>query len=238
MSTVYFRGVSFESLGLIVKRKPVPPASTKVREAVIIPDGATIIDTSTEMRNPIEFPIECTMLQPRNKLRELYALIQEEGALILSDEENKYYYASISIEEPENIILHYHNITFNVVAEPYAYAVSNAERVCSFTTEGDHKVSSITNRGTAYCLPAYRFKAASAGTLSLWLDDARKISVSVSANEVITIDLFHNTVISNGYNVAYKIVGDYSALKLAPGENSIKTINCSELNITLNERWY
>lgn len=235
--TIYFNGKSFDELGLIITKTVVPPVSHKKYKTVSIPDGGVIFE-DTGVLDPIVFPINCTLTEP-GKLREIYSIAAKPGILILPDEPDKYYYGMLTIATPQNIILHWNRITFTMTAEPYAYAVNNPDVVPVPETEGDHKIFRLNNLGTADCEPWYRFKAAAEGELKVWLEDeAKAVKIPVKANDEVSIDVMRNNVKIGASHVEYKIEGDYLALKLKPGQNIIRTRNCSDLIITFNERWY
>lgn len=238
--TAYYNGQSFESLGLIIRKTVVVPASRKKRNTITIPDGPVLFE-DTGMREPVSFPLECTVVEP-NKLRDIYKMCQQEGVLILPDEPDKYYYGMLTVSTPKNIILYYNNITFTMTAEPYAYAVSNPEIVCTLETENDHRKTTVTNHGTADCEPVYRITADAAGVVEMWIDIGsltKSVRINADASEVIVIDVANKTVKNgSGANIAYKVTNDYTKMTIPQGDRTIRIRNARALKITLNERWY
>lgn len=243
MRTAYYNGISFESLGLIIRKAIIPPNSAEKRRTISIPDGPVIIE-NTKVRDPVSFPIECTVVEP-DKLRDIYAMCQKEGTLILPDEPDKYYYGILTVSTPKNIILYYNNITFTMTAEPYAYSIANPEIICNLQTEGDHFKTVVTNSGTAECEPKYRIVADTAGLVEIWIDInglTKSVKINADAGETIIIDVANLTVkteIGNTYtNSAGKVIGDYTKMTIPNGSWTVRIRNAKQLKMTLNERWY
>lgn len=235
MRTVFFNNISFESLGLILRKTPVPPCSQPNYEITSIPDGPVIFE-NTKVREPVKFPIECTLIK-EGKLRDIYAMVQERGKLILPDEPDKYYKALLTVSTPKNIILQYNNIVFNAVCDPYAYSVKNEPEVYELASASWYKHADVTNNGTADCEPVYRLKVP--GSFDIWngsYDYSCKFTLS-GADEVI-IDVQNMIVYnSSGRILLDKMEGNLNDLKLKPGKSQIRITSVTELEITKNERW-
>lgn len=237
--TAYYNGISFESLGLIIRKTVVPGSSVEKRKTISIPDGPVLFE-NTKVREPVTFPVECTVVEP-DKLRDIYAMCQKEGVLILPDEPDKYYYGMLTVSTPKNIILYYNNITFTMTAEPYAYELNNPEIVCILEDEDDHKKTTINNFGTAECEPKYKITAAAAGIVEMWIDVGsltRSFKINAEANEIIYIDVAHLTAKnSNGRNIMDKVIKSFEDMTIPSGRYTIRIRNAKELAITLNARW-
>ncbi|MBO6077228.1 MAG: phage tail family protein [Bacteroidaceae bacterium] len=242
--TASYRGVSFDSLGLMINKTIVPPCGASKRQTISIPDGPVIIE-DTKTRSPIEINIECTLIED-NKLRDIYALVQEEGKLTIPDEPGKYYYGILTISTPKNIILYYNRITFKMIAEPYAYADDehNPEILCTLTPINWYKYSVVTNTGTAPAEPVYRVTAENNATnFDLWTEhNGSKVAgcrFEINGGETYIIDVRNHIVYDgNDHIVLNKTVEDFSKVVLLPGENSICVSNALILKVTKNERWY
>lgn len=242
MRTVYYNGKSFESLGLIIRKAIVPPNSAEKRRTISIPDGPVIIE-NTKVRDPVSFQIECTVVEP-GKLRDIYAMCQKEGILILPDEPDKYYYGILTVSTPKNIILYYNNITFTMTAEPYAYAVNNPEIICSLQDGASwYKYTNVSNAGTAECEPVYRVTTPGGGSFDIWIQVNGKKTfgcrINVDEEDTIRIDV-QNKIILNSHDqiITHKAVEDFTKLVLPPGDSTICISNCTQLKLVKNERWY
>ena len=243
--TASYRGVSFDSLGLMINKTIVPPCGASKRQTISIPDGPVIIE-DTKTRNPIEINIECTLIED-NKLRDIYALVQEEGKLTIPDEPGKYYYGILTISTPKNIILYYNRITVKMIAEPYAYADDehNPEILCTLTPINWYKYSVVTNTGTAPAEPVYRITTENDVTdFDLWVvhnDDkvagCRFENINGGATYIINVK---DRIVKDNHDniVINKAKDDFSKVVLLQGENSICVSHALILNVTKNERWY
>ena len=244
--TAYFNGIAFDELGLIITRRPVPPVRANKRKTISIPDGPVIID-DTKTKDPVQFSIECTLTEPE-KLRLIYAMVQDDGILILPYEQDKYYYGTLTVSTPENIIMYWNKITFTMTAEPYAYAVDNADIVCELATSNWWKWTRVTNNGTADCLPVYQVQASDSENFDIttWKvnsdDSMEQIAgcrVHLNGAETITINTENRIVLDSQNRIILDRVEEtFADLKLTPGLCEIRVSNCEALTIRKNERWY
>lgn len=243
--TASYRGVSFDSLGLMINKTIVPPCGASKRQTISIPDGPVIIE-DTKTRSPIEINIECTLIED-NKLRDIYALVQEEGKLTIPDEPGKYYYGILTISTPKNIILYYNRITFKMIAEPYAYADDehNQETSCELSPVSWYQFSVVTNTGTAPAEPVYRVTTQNNVTsFDLWiLHNNDKVAgcrfENIDGGATYIINVKDHIVTDANYNIVInKAKEDFSKVVLLPGENSICVSNVLVLKLKKNERWY
>lgn len=241
--TASYRGVSFDSLGLMINKTIVPPCGASKRQTISIPDGPVIIE-DTKTRSPIEINIECTLIED-NKLRDIYALVQEEGKLTIPDEPGKYYYGILTISTPKNIILYYNRITFKMIAEPYAYAVDNEEIDCPLTPISYYQYSIVNSAGTAPAEPAYTVTVVNNVTsFDLWTEhNDRKVAgcrfEGITGGETYTVDVKNRIVYDHNGNVVIdKALQDFTKIVLLPGQNSICVSNAEALIVKKNERWY
>lgn len=240
--TAYYNGVGFDTLGLIINKTVVPGCSPSKRQTVSIPDGPVIIE-DTNIRDPLRITIECTLTEP-DKLRDIYAMLQDEGVLILPDEQDKYYYGILTVSTPKNIILYYNRLTFTMTAEPYAYAVNNNEEIYALTPLSYYKFAIVTNNGTAPAEPVYRVTADNNVTsFDLWVEhNGAKVAgcrFEINGGETYIIDVRNHIVYtSQGQIVLDKATEDFSKLVLPPGESSVCVSQALTLKIKKNERWY
>ena len=240
--TAYYNGIGFDTLGLIINKTVVPTCSASKRQTISIPDGPVIIE-DTKVREPIKITIECTLTEP-NKLRDIYAMLQDEGVLILPDEQDKYYYGILSVSTPKNIILYYNRLTFTMTAEPYAYAVNNAEEIYPLSDMSWYKYTVVTNNGTAPAEPVYRITAVNDVTsFDLWIEHngVRQAGCrfEIEGGQTYIIDIRnHIAYDSQGHIVLDKTQDDFTKLTLPPGESSVCVSQVNLLKIKKNERWY
>ena len=196
------------------------------------------------MRDPLRITIECTLTEP-DKLRDIYAMLQDEGVLILPDEQDKYYYGILTVSTPKNIILYYNRLTFTMTAEPYAYAVDNEEIDCPLTPISYYQYSIVNSAGTAPAEPAYTVKVVNNVTsFDLWTEhNDRKVAgcrfEGITGGESYTVDVKNRIVYDHNGNVVIdKALQDFTKIVLLPGQNSICVSNAETLIVKKNERWY
>lgn len=238
MRTVIFNNQRFEDLGLILRKNPVPECITNNYDIISIPDGPVLFENK-KTRDPLKIPIECTVLEP-NKLRDIYAMVQKKGRLILPDETGKYYNAVLQINTPENIILHYNNISFTAVCEPWAYAVSNPEQTLTLSEASWYKYTTASNNGSAVSEPKYIVTASGQFGLNIGGGSADWVNFKITAADTVTVDIQKMLVYnSQNQSILNLTEGNLSKLKLNPGANWLgcgQTV--SSLKIVKNERWY
>ncbi len=233
--TVKFDGVRFDSLGLLLTKNPVPPCSTQDYETIQIPDGPVLFSQKFT-RQPVQLGIYCTIIEP-GKLREIYALVQRKGKLILPDEPDKYYNAILTIDTPQNIILQYHTIVFTAMCEPYAYSIENPLEEYPLSAASWYKFTSVVNNGTAECEPVYIIEATS--EFDFWGGNDKHCRIHISKPEIITIDMPRRIVYNaSGENMLNLVEGDFFDMILKPGENTVRGTAITGLKIQKNERWY
>lgn len=241
--TAYYNGVGFDTLGLIINKTVVPTCSASKRQTISIPDGPVIIE-DTKVREPIKITIECTLTEP-NKLRDIYAMVQNDGKLILPDEQDKYYNGILTVSTPKNIIMYYNRLTFTMTAEPYAYAVNNEEISCPLTPISYYQYSVVNNAGTAPAEPKYRVTIANDVTsFDLWTEyNNDKVAgcrfEGITGGATYIIDIRNRIVYDlDGNIIIDKALQDFTKIVLLHGQNSICVSNAVALKIVKNERWY
>lgn len=237
MSTITFKNVSSDSLNMMITKTPVVPCSVPDFETVIVPDGDAIrVDKKT--RQPIPLTIETAVFE-ENSLRAVYALFQGTGKLILSNESDKYYNATVKSVQPESISKELNNVLITFELEPYAYAVSNEEISLTLVTgESHYKYANGVNSGTVKCEPT--FKITGTGDITFWVGYDNCITIT-GVTDYVTVSTKKPCFIKNssGNIITSQSTGDISKLILNPGNNQIiATPNVTAVTVIKNERWY
>lgn len=239
MRTVYFNGISFESLGLIIRKNPIPPCSQTEYETIAIPDGPTVF-ADKKTREPIVFSIECTLIEA-GMLRSIYAAIQKKGRLILPDEPDKYYNAVLTVETPEPIIMQYGTLVFNATCEPYAYSLNNEMQTYVLSDSGWYKYAEVVNEGTEEAEPVIRVSASY--SFDIWVKDVSDQSnvckFSLDGPDTVIIDVKNEIAYNSaGQIMLNKMQGDFRKLRLSPGSNRISGTSLTDIMVIKNERWF
>ena len=227
MSTITFKNVSSDTLGIMVNRVVVPPSSQEDYQMISIPGGPEPLRSNLKTRPPIMITAEATIVED-SVLRQIYSAFQGVGQLIISTEPDKYYNASAQVITPDNIARYMNKITLGFECQPFAYAVDNDPVVVE--VEG-FNAASIEIGGSYYCQPIYQITGS--GDITLRVNGASPLTL-YNVDGYVTVDTTLMMCHKNGVNVN-------SSGKLpfmSPGTNYLSwSSNVTAVEVTKNERW-
>ena len=226
MSTITFKNVSSDTLGIMINRVVVPPSSQEDYQMISIPGRLEPLRSNLKTRPPIMITAEATIVD--NTLRQIYSTFQGVGQLIISAEPDKYYNASAQVITPDNIARYMNKITLGFECQPFAYAVDNEP--IDLKNEGLN-AASIEIGGSYYCQPIYQITGS--GDITLKVNGASPLTL-YNVDGYVTVDTTTMMCHKSGVHVT-------SSGKLpfmSPGTNMISwSSNVTKMEVTKNERW-
>ncbi|MDO5559423.1 MAG: hypothetical protein Q4F95_07475 [Oscillospiraceae bacterium] len=224
MSTITFKGVASDTLGIMITKTPVPPCQQQGYETIYIPDGPVLYNDK-KIRENVSIIVEAAITD-MSKFRQIYSHFQGHGNLILSGESDKYYKAICRPLTPENIAASLKLIVLEFECESYAYAVSNDPVEI---TVNDYN---LEVGGSYFCKPVYEVYGS--GNISLIVNNTESLLTLYNVDEHVTVDTALLMCHKDGVNV--KSSGFLPFLNV--GTNRIQfTGNVTKIEITKNERW-
>ena len=226
MSTITFKNVSSDTLGIMINRVVVPPSSQEDYQMISIPGRLEPLRSNLKTRPPIMITAEATIVD--NTLRQIYSTFQGVGQLIISTEPDKYYNASAQVITPDNIARYMNKITLGFECQPFAYAVDNEP--IDLKNEGLN-AASIEIGGSYYCQPIYQITGS--GDITLRVNGASPLTL-YNVDGYVTVDTTLMMCHKNGVNV----VSSGKLPFMSPGTNMISwSSNVTKMEVTKNERW-
>ena len=226
MSTITFKNVSSDTLGIMINRVVVPPSSQEDYQMISIPGRLEPLRSNLKTRPPIMITAEATIVD--NTLRQIYSTFQGVGQLIISAEPDKYYNASAQVITPDNIARYMNKITLGFECQPFAYAVDNEP--IDLKNEGLN-AASIKIGGSYYCQPIYQITGS--GDITLRVNGASPLTL-YNVDGYVTVDTTLMMCHKNGVNV----VSSGKLPFMSPGTNMISwSSNVTKMEVTKNERW-
>ena len=226
MSTITFKNVSSDTLGIMINRVVVPPSSQEDYQMISIPGRLEPLRSNLKTRPPIMITAEATIVD--NTLRQIYSTFQGVGQLIISAEPDKYYNASAQVITPDNIARYMNKITLGFECQPFAYAVDNDP--IDLKNEGLN-AASIEIGGSYYCQPIYQITGS--GDITLRVNGASPLTL-YNVDGYVTVDTTLMMCRKNGVNV----VSSGKLPFMSPGTNMISwSSNVTKMEVTKNERW-
>lgn len=226
MSTITYKNVSSDTLGIMINRVVVPPSSQEDYQMISIPGRLEPLRSNLKTRPPIMITAEATIVD--NTLRQIYSTFQGVGQLIISAEPDKYYNASAQVITPDNIARYMNKITLGFECQPFAYAVDNEP--IDLKNEGLN-AASIEIGGSYYCQPIYQITGS--GDITLRVNGASPLTL-YNVDGYVTVDTTLMMCHKNGVNV----VSSGKLPFMSPGTNMISwSSNVTKMEVTKNERW-
>lgn len=225
MTELIYNGVKLTTLGVIVNAVSPPPCSQAEYEMITIPGREERLRSMKKTRPNIPITAELTITEP-NRLRELYAVLQGYGKLILPSEPDKYYNAVPQVITPQNIVMYMHKMTVGFECEPFAYSASN-DVVTIKTPEAQIDVG-----GTYYSRPVYVIYGS--GDITLTVNNTDKPLKIYDVDGYVTVDCTRMMVHKDE-----KTVKNSGFLPfLAVGNNLVVySGKVSMIEVAKNERW-
>ena len=165
-------------------------------------------------------------------INEIIAFFNEEGTIVFSDENDKYYRYKIIEQIDYEKLIKFRTASITIHCQPFKYPLTNTP--VSLSTSA----TTITNSGNVISKPL------------LTISGSGTITITLNSNQIFSIDMTDITTIAidtekleaydpnTGTLLNRKVIGDYSAFYLNKGTNTITlggTITTA--NITNYTRW-
>ncbi len=237
MSYFFFEGTDSRELGLMITRPVVRPSWARDVSETERPGAASRLMQQSRSYMNAEFSIQTVIedASPEN-VRRIFQTINGFGRLIISTAPDEYLNVYVQPLVPEAVALLMAELTINVTALPFAYAVSPT--TADLTSASDY--AEVENPGSIWSEPEIRFKGSGDVTVTVnGADFILKLTSELAGKEII---------IDCAAQVAYYLDGDskrsinqltYNDFPLLhTGKNYIKhSGSVSEMSINVRERW-
>lgn len=220
-----WNGISSLIFGWI-KELPFPFSSMMNFEYTSVPNYSTPIVICKNTRNKITISVEL-QLKDRNGYNEVYSWLNNEnkqGALILSDDLQKFYKATCSSVKVNYKTYNISSININFDCFPFRYAVDNQPIVLN-------ESSTINVDGNYYSEPKIKLYGSGNGILTI-----NNESIAVWIDEYLTLDTERLIAYKDNTVALQQTIGNFPYLQV--GENTISwSGGITSVEITKNERW-
>lgn len=210
-----------------IKETPFPVSATQNFEYTSVPKRDMLLTINKHTRNKVSLSFEL-QLKDRKKYDYVYAWLNganKQGKLIISDDTDKFYYATCSSIKPKYQVYNISTITITFDCQPFRYS-TNDEPITLSTN------SSINVSGNYYCEPKIKVHGSGSGNLT----------VNGSTLQLYNIDNYY--IVDSEKMIVYRDNTVYlnqtfgNLPKFQVGSNSISFDGgITSLEIWKNERW-
>ncbi len=217
MNYFIFKGINSKDKNIIINKMPPVVKPERRIELIEVPgrNGTLHIDQETYKSYVIQ--IECTLLE-RENLREIMAWLDGEGDLILSNEPDKFYKATIINQiDYTSIVNVLHTFPLQVELQPLLYS----NEIYTSTYNGLLKFNIDISDATAKMKPIINLTGS--GTINLTINN-KTIVINLDENDAIEIDCDLQIAYKGTQSANNKILGDLSKIDLNPGINKVDII--------------
>lgn len=221
MSTFTFKGVTSDSLGLIITRPMVRPTwAPEVEFTPII--GRPRQNPFTKSWYPnSRLPVQAVIADASTaSVRAIYNALRGYGTLVISTAATEYMnaYARLPVPEPQALLMAELPIEFE--CEPFAYALTDSEVTITSATSS---YAEVPNGGTAITDPQITYIASAAST-------------NIDCNGVVMTVTTPTEIVNASYPSTYSITLDCEAQLAYYTKPSGDTVACTELTTGLFPR--
>lgn len=217
MNYFIFKGINSKDKDIIINKMPSIIKPERKIDLIEVPGRNGTLHIDEEVYKTTVIQIECTLLK-REDLREIMAWLDGEGELILSNEPDKFYKATIINQiDYSGIVNIIHTFPLQIELQPFLY--SNEIYIKKYNNLS--KFNMNIPDATAKMKPI------------ICLTGSGKINLNIN-NEIITINLDDNDniEINCDLQIAYKgsqsannkILGNLNKINLIPGINKFDII--------------
>lgn len=246
MSSFTFKGVTSDSLGLIITRPMVRPTwAPEVEFTPII--GRPRQNPFTKSWYPnSRLPVQAVIADASTaSVRAIYNALRGYGTLVISTAATEYMnaYARLPVPEPQALLMAELPIEFE--CEPFAYALTDSEVTITSATSS---YAEVPNGGTAFTDPQITYIASAAstnidcnGVVMTVTTPTEIVNASYPSTYSITLDceaqLAYYTK-PNGDTVACTELTTGLFPRLHAGSNWMKHSGAQSMTVTYRERWF
>ena len=246
MSTFTFKGITSDSLGLIITRPMVRPTwAPEVEFTPII--GRPRQNPFTKSWYPnSRLPVQAVIADASTaSVRAIYNALRGYGTLVISTAATEFMnaYARLPVPEPQALLMAELPIEFE--CEPFAYALTDSEVTITSATSS---YAEVPNGGTAFTDPQITYIASAAstnidcnGVVMTVTTPSEIVNASYPDTYSITLDceaqLAYYTK-PNGDTVACTELTTGLFPRLHAGSNWMKHSGAQSMTVTYRERWF
>ena len=168
-------------------------------------------------------------------INEVISYFDNEGTVIFSNEEDKYYYFQTLEQIDFERLLRYRIADVKFHVQPFKYSAVEKELTKNYAS-GDTKSFSVINSGNTSAKPAITIYGS--GTINLSLNGAQILIINLGDEEYITIDSAAMEASKDGVLKNRLITGNYDYLSLQFGQNVFSwTGDVTSFSISNYSRW-
>lgn len=167
---------------------------------------------------------------------EVIDYFNSEGQVIFSNEPDKYYKYAIYDQIDFDKLIRFKTAEVNFHVQPFKFSVSEMVKTYTFSNVTTGSLV-IRNNGNIYSRP--RITVYGTGTVNLTLNGSQALTIDMSNNGLVIIDLTEmNAYSSSGTLLNRNVTGDYDKIQLKVGNNTIGfTGSVTKIEIENYSRW-
>lgn len=200
-----WKGVTFNSKGIITEKVPVMPRAKHSFESYTIPGKSGFLTIDNKTYEPIAFSLECHFKENAN-INEIRAFLDGYGELQLDDEKKYYGYISNSIDFEK--IQNFRKFIIQFMLQPIAKALTA-------TTVSSTSTTTFTSDTYTNSYPKITLTASSQVTIAL-----NNVSFTIyDANGTYVLDCEAKVITKNNVNQSGNMSGEFPYVK--NGSNSL-----------------
>ena len=160
-------------------------------------------------------------------INEIISYFNGTGNLVLSNESDKYYKASVIEQIDYNKLLRFKTATVKFHCQPYKYKLNET------SVTGTDSVT-VTNYGNEKSKPVITLEGTEDETVSFYLNGSEIFRYTFDSDEEVTIDSEKLDAYLEGVLKNRNMIGEFPILNV--GENTIECEN-AQITILANSRW-
>lgn len=226
MSNIIWKGINSNTInGLIISELP-PISKSKQRTEIIEIDGLDGDIVNDLGYSSYDKEIKIGLFRNYD-IDEIINYFNGSGNLVLSNESDKYYKASIISQIDYNKLLRFKTAKVKFHCQPYKYKLNET------TVNGTNSVS-VTNYGNEKSKPIITLKGTANQTVSFYLNGTQIFQYTFDSDGEVVIDsekqdAYLGTVLKNR-----NMTGEFPILNV--GNNTITCTN-AQITVLANSRW-
>ena len=246
MSTFTFKGITSDSLGLIITRPMVRPTWAPEVEFTAIPGNPRKSSSTKSWYNNSRLTVRAVIADAStSSVRAIYSALKGYGTLIISTASEEVLNAYVKLPVPEAQALLMAELPIEFECEPFAYALTDSEVTITSATSS---YAEVPNGGTAFTDPQITYIASAAstnidcnGVVMTVTTPTEIVNASYPSTYSITLDceaqLAYYTK-PNGDTVACTELTTGLFPRLHAGSNWMKHSGAQSMTVTYRERWF
>ena len=232
MSYISFKGVDSRTIpGLLICELP-PISKPRMRTSIIEVDGkdGDIINELGYSSYDKTINIGLTRNYDVNQIIKYFS---GSGDLIMSNETNKVYKASIYSQIDYNKLLRFRTANIKFHVQPYKYSTTETKQTYNITNE-----TSVTITNSGNCKSKPKITIYGSGTINLSLNGTQIFVITLGEEGNITIDVDKMEAFKEGILKNRLVTGNYDNFNLSTGSNTIAfTGTVTKIEIENYSRW-